>query len=63
MNESYYEGVQILKDLGATSLRLLTNNPDKVHRIEAFGMTITERVPIQMPETAHDLEFTTDQTT
>ncbi len=53
----YYEGVQILKDLGARSLRLLTNNPDKVYQLEAFGLTITERVPIQMPETAHDLDY------
>ena len=53
----YYEGVQILKDLGARSLRLLTNNPDKVYQLEAFGLTITERVPIQMPETAHDLGY------
>ena len=44
----YYIGAQILKDLGVKSMRLLTNNPDKVYQLSEFGMTIRERVPIQM---------------
>ena len=53
----YYIGAQILRDLGAKTLRLLTNNPDKVYQLAGFGMAIQERVPIQMAATAHDLFY------
>lgn len=53
----YFIGAQILKDLGAKQLRLLTNNPDKVYQLSDFGMEITERVPIQMNATAYDLFY------
>lgn len=47
----YYIGAQILRDLGVKTLRLLTNNPDKIYQLEDFGMEIVERVPIQVEET------------
>ena len=50
----YYIGAQILKDLGAKSLRLLTNNPDKVYQIADFGIEISERVPIEIDATSFD---------
>lgn len=50
----YYIGAQILSALGVKTMRLLTNNPDKVYQLEDFGMEIVERVPIQMAATAHD---------
>ena len=50
----YYIGAQILKDLGAKTLRLLTNNPDKVYQLSDYGMELTERVPIQMEATKYD---------
>lgn len=53
----YYTGAQILKDLGVKSIRLLTNNPDKVYQLSEFGMEIVERVPIQVDATAHDLFY------
>ena len=53
----YYIGAQILRDLGARTLRLLTNNPDKVYQLADFGLEIVERVPIQMPATPHDLFY------
>lgn len=53
----YSIGAQILKDLGVKSMRLLTNNPDKVYQLSDYGMDITERVPIQMEATGHDLFY------
>lgn len=53
----YYIGAQILRDLGAKTLRLLTNNPDKVYQLSDFGMEIVERLPIQMAPTTHDLFY------
>ena len=50
----YYIGSQILRDLGAKSLRLLTNNPLKVEGLSDFGIEIIERVPIQMDVTPYD---------
>lgn len=53
----YYIGAQILRDLGVKTIRLLTNNPDKVYQLAEFGLEITRRVPIQMSATAHDLFY------
>lgn len=53
----YYIGAQILRDLGCKTLRLLTNNPDKVYGLSGFGLEIKERVPIQMDATAYDLFY------
>ncbi|MEF2560264.1 MAG: bifunctional 3,4-dihydroxy-2-butanone-4-phosphate synthase/GTP cyclohydrolase II [Eggerthellaceae bacterium] len=50
----YFIGAQILRDLGIKTMRLLTNNPDKVYQLSEFGMEIVERVPIQMPATDFD---------
>ena len=53
----YYIGAQILRDLGVKSMRLLTNNPDKVYQLKEFGMEIKERVPIQIKATAYDIRY------
>ena len=53
----YFIGAQILRDLGVKTIKLLTNNPDKVYQLEEFGMHISERVPIQETATAHDLQY------
>ncbi|MCI8827749.1 MAG: bifunctional 3,4-dihydroxy-2-butanone-4-phosphate synthase/GTP cyclohydrolase II [Ruminiclostridium sp.] len=53
----YYIGAQILRDLGIKTLRLLTNNPDKVYQLSDFGMSIKERVAIQMDANPHDLFY------
>ncbi len=53
----YFIGAQILKELGVKSMRLLTNNPDKVYQLSEFGLEITERIPLQMEATVHDLFY------
>lgn len=53
----YFIGAQILRDLGAKTLRLLTNNPEKLYGLSGFGMEIIERVPIQMNPTINDLFY------
>ena len=53
----YFIGAQILRHLGAKTIRLLTNNPQKVYGISGFGMQIIERIPIQMEATAYDLSY------
>ena len=53
----YYIGAQILRDLGVRTMRLLTNNPDKVYQLADFGLEIVERVPIQMEATREDLFY------
>ena len=53
----YWVGAQILRDLGISSVRLLTNNPQKVYELEDFGITIRQRVPIEIPPQKHDLAY------
>lgn len=53
----YWVGAQILKDLGAKSLRLLTNNPDKIYGISEFGLEITGRIPIEVKPQRYDKKY------
>lgn len=53
----YGMGAQILADLGVKKLRLLTNNPTKISGLEGYGITIEERVPIQVQPKKHDLSY------
>ena len=50
----YYIGSHILRDLGVKELRLLTNNPDKVYHLSQYGLSIVERVPIEIHSHEHD---------
>ncbi|MBA4685596.1 MAG: bifunctional 3,4-dihydroxy-2-butanone-4-phosphate synthase/GTP cyclohydrolase II [Candidatus Galacturonibacter soehngenii] len=53
----YYIGAHILKDLGVKTIRILTNNPDKVCQLSEYGIEVIKRIPIQMEASAHDLFY------
>jgi 3,4-dihydroxy 2-butanone 4-phosphate synthase / GTP cyclohydrolase II len=50
----YGIGAQILVDLGLTSIRILTNNPKKIHGLEGYGLSVSEQVPIRSVPNPHN---------
>ena len=53
----YGIGAQILADLGLTEIRLMTNNPRKVVGLEGFGLSIVDRVPLEVPATPANAKY------
>ena len=53
----YGIGAQILVDLGVRKMRLMTNNPRKYIGLQGYGITITERVPIELKPTEHNMRY------
>lgn len=53
----YGTGAQILFDLGIRKISLLTNNPKKIVGLEGYGLTIVERLPIEVKPTAANIEY------
>jgi len=53
----YGTGAQILADLGIRTMRLLTNNPAKRAGLEGYGLTIAERLPLEIAPTRHNLRY------
>jgi 3,4-dihydroxy 2-butanone 4-phosphate synthase/GTP cyclohydrolase II len=49
----YGIGVQILKDLGVKTMRLLSNNPRKLVGLEGYGLSVAEWLPLEIPASAH----------
>jgi 3,4-dihydroxy 2-butanone 4-phosphate synthase/GTP cyclohydrolase II len=56
-SRDYGIGNQILRDLGLTQLRIMTNNPRKIFGLEGFGLTIVERVPLLIPPDEHTRDY------
>ena len=53
----YGIGAQILVDLGLSSIRILTNNPKKIHGLEGYGLSISEQLPIEPASNAHNEDY------
>ena len=53
----YGVGAQILTDLGVHKMRMITNNPGKRAAIEGYGLTIVERVPLEIVPNEKNLEY------
>jgi 3,4-dihydroxy 2-butanone 4-phosphate synthase/GTP cyclohydrolase II len=53
----YGTGMQILRDLGITSMRLLTNNPAKRAGLEGYGLSVLERVPLVTEPTPENMHY------
>ena len=53
----YDSAAEMLKDIGVSRIRLLTNNPDKVDQLRANGITITEVIPTKAYINAHNFRY------
>ena len=53
----YGVGAQIIRDLGLRQLRILTNNPKKVNRLEVYGVKIVEQLPIEIAANPHNARY------
>src|SRR4249919_3695849 len=53
----YGIGAQILVDLGLSSIRILTNNPKKIHGLECYGLSVADQLPIQAVPNPHNEEY------
>jgi 3,4-dihydroxy 2-butanone 4-phosphate synthase/GTP cyclohydrolase II len=55
----YGIGVQILREIGVRSMRLLSNNPRKLVAIEGYGLSVTEWMPLEIPPSPSNLRYLT----
>ena len=53
----YWEAAQILRLMGRTRVRLLTNNPDKVAGLSEYGIRVIDRVPLQVAANPHNMRY------
>jgi 3,4-dihydroxy 2-butanone 4-phosphate synthase/GTP cyclohydrolase II len=53
----YGIGAQILANLGLSSIRLLTNNPKKIHGLEGYGLRVTDQLPIEQAPNPHNSAY------
>jgi 3,4-dihydroxy 2-butanone 4-phosphate synthase/GTP cyclohydrolase II len=53
----YGIGAQILRDLGLKNIRILTNNPKKISRLEVYGIKIVEQIPLKAAPGQHNIDY------
>jgi 3,4-dihydroxy 2-butanone 4-phosphate synthase/GTP cyclohydrolase II len=53
----YGIGAQICRDLGLREIRILTNNPKKISRLEVYGIKIVEQIQLQAEPTKHNIDY------
>jgi 3,4-dihydroxy 2-butanone 4-phosphate synthase/GTP cyclohydrolase II len=53
----YGVGAQILRDLGLKQIKILTNNPKKISRLEVYGIKIVEQIPLQTVPNPHNINY------
>ncbi|UCD50937.1 MAG: bifunctional 3,4-dihydroxy-2-butanone-4-phosphate synthase/GTP cyclohydrolase II [Phycisphaerales bacterium] len=53
----YGIGAQICRDLGLRKVKILTNNPKKVSRLEVYGIEVTEQIPLQAEPSKHNVDY------
>ena len=53
----YGIGSQILRDLGCREIRVMTNNPKKIHGIDGFGLIVVEEVPVRIEPGEHNRKY------
>ncbi|MDU4241138.1 MAG: bifunctional 3,4-dihydroxy-2-butanone-4-phosphate synthase/GTP cyclohydrolase II, partial [Limosilactobacillus fermentum] len=54
---TYEAASHILRALHVSTIKLLTNNPDKISQLEEAGITVAARVPLEMPATSYDRAY------
>jgi len=53
----YGIGAQICRDLGLRKIRILTNNPKKINRLEVYGIKIVEQIPLRAKPSKHNIDY------
>lgn len=53
----YGIGAQICRDLGVRKIRILTNNPKKISRLEVFGISVVEQIPLLAEPSEHNIDY------
>jgi 3,4-dihydroxy 2-butanone 4-phosphate synthase / GTP cyclohydrolase II len=56
-HRDYGIGAQILRDIGLHKIRILTNNPKKVSRLQVYGLEIVEQLPLEISPTEHNRRY------
>jgi len=53
----YGIGAQICRDLGLRKVRILTNNPKKINRLEVYGIKVVEQIPLKAEPSKHNIDY------